>query len=882
MATTVTLDSYDETYANGSTHLSTNCVATYNNRLAILCVTSQGVTSNASVNYITTVGNPFTWTFQGIVTAGSNLTQEIWTAPIPTAGSYVVTAYLSGTPSSTCLSISTFYLTAGNTAIPTISTLVQNLISTTSPTTSISTVYANDQVFGILGSLGTTNVLAIASPFTAVGSTIQASNTLQLSALDNTNTPTPTSISMNWTSGAPGVGAISMLALNGAAPSGLNVVEVIVGSVGTYGGVDIGGSPSYTYTGGFTPNGKYFPIMGAYATYNGVTQFTNVSCYMYYNGTEWVIATAPSSTGTVITTSPVTTSGVIPSKGWASISGYAFTLALITTGLNDSYCCYNYYLVNGGLGLLAGQFLPVSGSYALGSGYAANCTEYSNGSYNLVCSIGGIWYVDTGINLTGSGNYYNTTGSTTSFPLTEWLANTGIFINLPVPIFTAGMCVIGSSTMTLERASIYEGSQIGPEVTAGTAVAATHRLLNTAFIPDIAPDITDVRTQGEKFDTDIAIGKEHTTGKTTGKAAYYDLAYLFSSLCTVPVITTPANNSTWNITCTTSIATNTFGITFQNKFGISATLAAASYASLALLTAAIGGMASVGTGNVKITGSLISFTIQFVGALSTDPSVPTVTGTAVPTAVAANTATLTRRWTYVMNPWGPETNIQTFTLEKGIPATANLAQQIAQLTMTGLQLAFSNKEATASGDFVGMTAADPFTMTTGLTSAANIPSAVINPKDIGVYVGTSLFGANGVSRLNRVFAYEWGCSGRSTPVMTLDDSMPSMSNTVEAEGVKWTAKMTMAQDAYGQAQLANLRAGTVGYRVVEAKGPTIETGFPLRLKITEKFKLTNGPKTDTDGIYVGAYESNAIFDGTTNGLAGAFLIEIDIPLTAIT
>ena len=215
MSTTVTLDQHSLVYSAGGGTLAFNAVTTGDHRLAVICVASQGSGGTAPVTTILTTG--LVWTFQGRVTAGSNLTQEIWTAPITTAGTYATTITLGGTSAYNTAQSLTFSLTAGATTIPSISALSQRGITTTSPTTSITTVNANDHVIAFLGMLGS-SVLSVAAPFTAVQGG-GASNTEILSAINSTNTPiTGTTVSAVWTSGAPGVGAISMLALNGAGP----------------------------------------------------------------------------------------------------------------------------------------------------------------------------------------------------------------------------------------------------------------------------------------------------------------------------------------------------------------------------------------------------------------------------------------------------------------------------------------------------------------------------------------------------------------------------------------------------------------------------------------------------------------------------------------
>jgi len=513
---------------------------------------------------------------------------------------------------------------------------------------------------------------------------------------------------------------------------------------------------------------------------------------------------------------------------------------------------------------ITGTFTPAAGA----SGVNVYRSTASNGSYTQIIggsNVQGSSFIDKYVQI--GQNYWYILTSINSLGEESVLAS---------PSGPAAVTQ-GQGGFTLERAVVYEGCSLFPEVTPGTAGAATKRLLCTDFQPDIVPDIRKVRAQGEKFDTDVAFGKEYTTGKIGGYLAFYDVVYLLSSLMCSATVSTPLLN-TWNITGASG--TIGFDVVTATAAGTQTqTLAAASYANAAALQTAIGSLSNVGAGQVTVTGAAPSYQVAFSGYLSTGTAtLQNPTGTPTPTLARAATATNTRRWTFSMNPYGPESAIQTYTLEKGIPNTANLAQQISQVTVTALTLRITGKEATKQGDFIGMTAVDPFTMTTQ-SSITQVTSKPINSKDTGVFVGTALLGANGLVRMARCMEYEWGCTNRATPVITLDDSVSSFSNTVEAAGVEWTQRMALSQDSVGQATLAGLRAGTPYYRVVENKGLLIETGFPHRFKITECVNWINGPKKDVDGLYVGDYESTLRYDPVS--LGAAVKVEVDVNMTAL-
>lgn len=83
-----------------------------------------------------------------------------------------------------------------------------------------------------------------------------------------------------------------------------------------------------------------------------------------------------------------------------------------------------------------------------------------------------------------------------------------------------------------ERATVFQGTQLGVESTAGTEVNADKKLLATSFMFTPRPEVSFFRPQGSKFDTIAALDFEMTEGDIEGQMSYTDLTYLFSSLIT--------------------------------------------------------------------------------------------------------------------------------------------------------------------------------------------------------------------------------------------------------------------------------------------------------------------------------------------------------------
>lgn len=96
--------------------------------------------------------------------------------------------------------------------------------------------------------------------------------------------------------------------------------------------------------------------------------------------------------------------------------------------------------------------------------------------------------------------------------------------------------------MSPERASLFQGVQLGKETTPGTAVAAGKKLLATSFEIGPNPDVSIFRPNGYKFSTIASLNREWVEGSISGQMAYTDLVYLLSSL--VKTVTAASSGTT--------------------------------------------------------------------------------------------------------------------------------------------------------------------------------------------------------------------------------------------------------------------------------------------------------------------------------------------------
>jgi hypothetical protein len=94
-----------------------------------------------------------------------------------------------------------------------------------------------------------------------------------------------------------------------------------------------------------------------------------------------------------------------------------------------------------------------------------------------------------------------------------------------------------------ENASAFQGSQIGLETTAGTAVAAAKKLTAMGFDPSPSVEISTFKPSGSKYNTLTAQIYEQVDFDVAGQPTYTEIIYALSSLITKPTPTTPGGGT---------------------------------------------------------------------------------------------------------------------------------------------------------------------------------------------------------------------------------------------------------------------------------------------------------------------------------------------------
>lgn len=82
----------------------------------------------------------------------------------------------------------------------------------------------------------------------------------------------------------------------------------------------------------------------------------------------------------------------------------------------------------------------------------------------------------------------------------------------------------------VERSTVNTLTQIGPETTPGTGVAATKRFVGLNIIPEIQVENRIFRPEGRKYPTLQQLNKEWVTARYDGIPCFAELAYIFNGL----------------------------------------------------------------------------------------------------------------------------------------------------------------------------------------------------------------------------------------------------------------------------------------------------------------------------------------------------------------
>jgi hypothetical protein len=392
---------------------------------------------------------------------------------------------------------------------------------------------------------------------------------------------------------------------------------------------------------------------------------------------------------------------------------------------------------------------------------------------------------------------------------------------------------------------------LGVETVPGTAVAGDKKLFSIGFDADPNIPTTMVRPQGQKPSSDVIPQKEFTEGSYKGALSYTDLMYFLGGILETGTMSTPTTNNVWKIDFT-GVASGTFTLTYNGVTSANITYSSTQSALITATQAGLDAMTSVGTGNFVVgsaSSTAITITAQpgFARGLALTGSFGSLTG-GTPT-ITTTAATNTRQWLYKPKATDPDT-INTYTFEKG---SSLFAGKFPFGLITDMQWDLTKSATDLSGKVMGAQYTDGGSMTSSPTA---IPLVVASPRDVSIYLsGDDL----SYTKLTRCLEFHLTIGSRFTGLYPLDASQNSYAAYVETvPSIK--AQLIVEQDSNGNQMMTDFRNRTKKYLCVQLVGGVIETGFNYKLEAKIPFKFAGNKRQDSDGVYAGVFDLEAIYD----------------------
>jgi hypothetical protein len=399
-----------------------------------------------------------------------------------------------------------------------------------------------------------------------------------------------------------------------------------------------------------------------------------------------------------------------------------------------------------------------------------------------------------------------------------------------------------------ERAQVFEGSQIGLEVTPGTTVTATKRLIGTTIAPKIESQSKPVMPKGSRMNTGAIPNKQWTSAQISQDPAMYtDISYVLAGLFGSPTITNPSSGvylHEWDPLNFTGLTPKTYtvetgGFVRARKFGYGLVTGVTMQGSREGVTLSADMIGQKQTTGVTLSpGTAEVQTLHKTGTVSGGTFTITFQGETTATiAYNANNAAVLAALVAL-----PNLDTGDVVLGGGPVGTSDLTITFGgQYASADVPLMVVNSASLTGGgtyDITQTTAGVPLTATT---------MAPISGNHWDFYLD-SAYGSLGTTKLTRCFNWSWGITGMYGPIWPGNtsnasyaahtDLKPSTTFTFQVEG-----------DSTGEGFLTYVDAGTVVYPRIKMTGPTLGAStylaqFDFAVAITG---VTDNE--DVDGVY---------------------------------
>lgn len=422
---------------------------------------------------------------------------------------------------------------------------------------------------------------------------------------------------------------------------------------------------------------------------------------------------------------------------------------------------------------------------------------------------------------------------------------------------------------TADRASVYQVTQLIPEVTPGVALPATKRILD--FMIDARPVVPThpFRPMGSVAPSTLTIEKEYVTANYSGVQGYNSLIYPLNGLIKQITPSTPTsavNTRLWSFK-PSNFAPDT-PATYTVEKGSSAGAERFAYGmfnSLALrwnrTEATLSGtmMGQALTESFTMTGSPTD-----IAPLPVDPRAVSV--------FVGNNAGTTNEVQQITTTGTPTGG--TFTLTYDGQTTGNLAFNASAANVQAALVLLPNIGAnnvvcaggalptaitiTFQGALAGLDVSQ-ITLGTNALTGGSTPTVVPVTNTPG-----------SLTKLLRVSSAEVTLPDQYAYGFTLNQSTPSFDFFVD-QGVEPTAQIVLEHDSASATLMTDLRNRTQKFCRIVSIGPQIETtvgntlSYANMLVVTFPFKFLESDRGDVDAVYANTYNLGMQYDSTFAG-----------------
>lgn len=420
-----------------------------------------------------------------------------------------------------------------------------------------------------------------------------------------------------------------------------------------------------------------------------------------------------------------------------------------------------------------------------------------------------------------------------------------------------------------ERASIFQGVQVGVETVAGTAVAATKKLQSIGIEPAIKVDVQTFRPMGNKFKTVAALGKEWVSAKLSGALTYTEIVYLLSSILGYAAPAQQGGTTAYKWTHAIDSSDPDVVKTFTVEQG--GKVRAHKFTNG--LVTALG--LSFSRNGIEVSGEMIGKALSDDIHMSTNATY-TLTANATPPTSGTFTLTYSGQTTS-----GIAFDATAVAVQAALVALSNIGANDVEVTATvaggagNLSVAnnvytieFTNdlgqQPITLTGTFTGLTASGSIAIAAGTVGVTptELDLVPVLPTQIDVSLSTAQSTLGAATPLSRVLSADWNISDRFGPLFPLRSTNGTgFATTIETEP-NLEAKLKMEADSEGMALLTTLRAGSTTFLRILATGATIASIYTYQIQIDTALKVTDVSEfSDEDGVYaiewtmVGAHDA---------------------------